>query len=58
MATALRRKETLLLARAHTRLQMQATPHPRHRMMLQNALTELEKQLTRLGALERAAGSY
>ena len=58
MAAALRKKETLLLARTHLQQQMQASQHPRRREMLQNALTELEKQLADLGALDRAAGSH
>ena len=58
MAAALRKKETLLLARAHLQQQMQVSRHPRHQLMLQNALTDLEKQLADLGALERAAGSH
>ena len=53
VAAALRKKETLLLARAHLQQQMQATQHPRHREMLQSALTDLEKQLADLGALDR-----
>jgi putative heme iron utilization protein len=57
-AAALRKKETLLLARAHLQQQMQASQHPLHRVMLQNALTDLEKQLADLGALDRAAGSH
>jgi len=56
-AAALRKRETLLLARAHLQQQMQASQHPRHREMLQNALTDLEKQLADLAALGRAAGS-
>jgi hypothetical protein len=58
VAAALRKKETLLLARTHLRQQMQVTQHARHREMLQNALTDLEKQLADLGALEHAAGSH
>jgi hypothetical protein len=57
-AAALRKKETLLLARAHLQQQMQLSQHPRRQEMLQNALTDLEKQLADLGALERAAGSH
>jgi hypothetical protein len=57
-AAALRKKETLLLAHAHLQQQMQASQHPRHREMLQNALTDLERQLADLGALDRAAGSH
>jgi len=56
-AAALRKKETLLLARAHVQQQMQASQHPRHREMLQNALTDLQKQLADLGAIEAAVGS-
>jgi len=58
VAAALRKKETLLLARAHLQQQMQASQHPRHRDMLQNALADLEKQLADLDALDRAAGSH
>ena len=58
VAAALRKKETLLLARAHLQQQMQVSQHPRHREMLQNALTDLEKQLADLDALDRAAGSH
>jgi hypothetical protein len=57
VAAALRKKETLLLARAHLQQQMQASQHPRHRDMLQNALADLEKQLADLGTPDRAAGS-
>ena len=55
-AEVLRKKETLLLARAHLHQQMEASQHPRHRTMLESALTDLEKQLAELGALERTAG--
>jgi hypothetical protein len=56
-AAALRKKETLLLARAHLQQQVQASRHPRHQEMLQNALAELERQLADLGVLDHAAGS-
>jgi hypothetical protein len=56
-AVAVRKKETLLLARAHLKQQMQASQHSRHREMLENALADLEKQLADLGAPDRAAGS-
>ena len=56
-AATLRRKETLLLARTHLQQQMQASQHPRHREMLENALADLEKQIAELGAQERAAGA-
>jgi hypothetical protein len=57
MAEAVRKKETLLLARTHLQQQIQASQHQRHREMLQNALLDLEKRLADLGALDRAAGS-
>jgi hypothetical protein len=57
-AAALRKKETLRLARTHLQQQLQTSQHARHREMLQNALTDLEKQLADMGELERAAGSH
>ena len=57
-AAAMRKKETLLLARTHLQEQLQVTQHPRRREMLQNALADLEKQLADLGALDRAAGGH
>ena len=58
VAAATRKKETLLLARVHLQQQMQLSQHPRRQQMLQNALTDLEKQLADLSALDRAAGSH
>jgi hypothetical protein len=58
VAAAIRKKETLMLARAHLQQQMQLSQHPRRQEMLQNALTDLGKQLADLGALDRAAGSH
>jgi len=58
VAAALRKKETLLLARAHLQQQMQTSRHPRHREMLQTALADLEKQLADLGAIVPAAESH
>jgi hypothetical protein len=57
VAAALRKKQTLRLARAHLLQQLQASQHPRRREMLQNALADLEKQLGDLGALDSAAGN-
>ena len=57
-AAALRKKETLLLARAHLHQQMQASQHPRHQVMLQSALDDLEKLLADLDALERTGGGH
>jgi hypothetical protein len=54
-AAAIRKRETLLLARAHLQQQIQVSQHPRRQEMLQQALADLEKQLADLGALERAA---
>lgn len=58
VAAVRRKKETLLLACAHLQQQMLASQYPRHREMLQNALTDLEKQLADLGAVDRDAGSH
>jgi hypothetical protein len=58
MAAAMRKKETLLLARNHLQQQLQVSQHPRRREMLQNALADLEKNLAELGVLGRAAGSH
>jgi hypothetical protein len=57
VTAALRKKETLRLARAHLQEKIKASLHPRHREMLQRALEDLEKQLADLGALDHAAGS-
>jgi len=55
---ALRKKEMLILARAHVQQQLLNSRHPRHYEMLQVALVDLEKQLAKLGTLERAAGTH
>jgi predicted FMN-binding regulatory protein PaiB len=57
-AEALRKKETLRLARTHLQEQMKASQHPRHREMLQRALDDLEKQIADLGALDHTTGSH
>ena len=57
VAAAQRKRDTLLLARGHLQQQMQVSRHPRHQAMLQKALTDLEKRLADMGALERGAGS-
>jgi hypothetical protein len=44
-AEALRKQETLLLARAHLLQQLQSSRNPRHREMLEKALADLEKLL-------------
>jgi len=48
VAAALRKKETLLLARTHLQKQIESCSHPRYQAMLQTALAELERQLTDL----------
>jgi hypothetical protein len=55
-AATIRKKETLLLARARLQQQMRADLHPRHLEMLQNALADLEKQLAELGEGGGSAG--
>jgi hypothetical protein len=57
VAAEQRKKDTLLLARAHLQQQMKASRHPRHRQMLENALAALEKQLAELGGFGKAASS-
>ena len=44
-AEARRKKDTLLLARAHILEQMHASSNPRHREMMENALADLERLL-------------
>jgi hypothetical protein len=44
-AEAIRKKQTLLLARAHLLAQMEACQNPRHLAMIENALADLEKSL-------------
>jgi hypothetical protein len=54
---ATRKKETLLLGRAHLQQQIQLSQHPRRLEMLQIALADLEKQLAELGVADPAAGT-
>jgi hypothetical protein len=49
-AALIRKRETLLLARAHLQQQIQVSQHPRHRTMLETALVDLEKQIASLGS--------
>jgi hypothetical protein len=44
-AEARRKRDTLLLARAHILEQIHASSNPRHREMMENALADLEKLL-------------
>ena len=55
---AIRKKETLLLARAHLQQQMQLSRHPRRLEMLQIALADLEKQLAELDGVEGATETH
>jgi len=55
VAAALRRQETLLLARTHLQQQIDTAQHPRHREMLQCALADLEKQLAHATVVKNAA---
>ena len=52
-AAVQRKKETLLLARAHLQQQIEASQHPRHQVMLQNALADVEKKLAEVGTFVR-----
>ena len=56
-AARLRKKETLLLARAHLQQQLQKAQHTRHQEMLQNALADVEKQLAELTGTAHAAAN-
>lgn len=56
-AAAARKEETLRLARTHLQQQLRASQHPRHREMLQTALSDVEKQLAQMGAPDAPAGS-
>ena len=54
MAALVRKRETLLLGKAHLLQQMQASQNPRHRAMLEAALADLEKQIAGVGAPREA----
>ena len=55
VATASRKKETLLLARTHLQKRLECCSHPRYQAMLETALADLERQLTDLAP--RASGA-
>ena len=44
-----RRKDSLTLARAQVRQQLEASSNPRHRSMLESALADLDSELAQLG---------
>jgi hypothetical protein len=48
MAEVYRKKESLLLARTHLLQQISVSQIPRHREMLENALADLEKQISKI----------
>jgi hypothetical protein len=50
MAAAVRKRESLLLARTHLQQQIQASQNRRHRAMLERALADVEKQLAATNA--------
>ena len=56
-AATQRKKETLLLARNHLKRQLEASENPRYRLMTENGLSVLDKQLADLEELERSASS-
>lgn len=47
-AAAFREKENLLLSRRRVLQQLEATPNPRHRRMLEDSLLSLNEKLGRL----------
>jgi hypothetical protein len=48
-ATKQRQREGLRLSRTRIAQQLQSSPHPRHRQMLEEALADLDAKLTLLG---------
>jgi hypothetical protein len=57
MAAAIRKKESLLLARNHLLQQIQASQNPRHRTMLEGALAGLDQQIAAVNTSEPSANS-
>ncbi len=55
MAEVVRKKESLLLARTHLLQQLQAAQNPRHREMMEKALSDLEKLLGNSAARAKSA---
>ncbi|MBI1740893.1 MAG: hypothetical protein HYR57_08450 [Candidatus Koribacter versatilis] len=43
-----RKRQGLLLSRSHLSRQLEASNHPRHRQMLEQAIAELDRQLASL----------
>jgi predicted component of type VI protein secretion system len=46
-----RKRESLLLSRGHLTQQLQMASHPRHRQMLEQAIAELDRQLSSFEAV-------
>ncbi len=46
-----RKRESLLLSRGHLTQQLQTASHPRHRQMLEQAIAELDRQLSSFEAV-------
>jgi hypothetical protein len=55
MAEVARKKESLLLAKTHLLQQLQAAQNPRHREMMEKALSDLEKLLGNTAARGKSA---
>jgi hypothetical protein len=55
MAEVARKKETLLLARTHLLEQLQAAQNPRHREMMEKALSDLDRLLGNAAARAKSA---
>jgi hypothetical protein len=55
MAEVARKKESLLLAKTHLLQQLQAAQNPRHREMMEKALSDLEKLLGNTAARSKSA---
>lgn len=55
MAALARKRESLLLAKTHLLQQLQAAENPRHREMMEKALTDLEKLLGNTAAHSKSA---
>ena len=55
LAEAARKKECLLLAKTHLLQQLHAAQNPRHREMMEKALSDLEKLLGNTGVRAKSA---
>jgi len=55
MAEVARKKESLLLAKTHLLQQLQDAQNPRHREMMEKALSDLERLLSNAGVRAKSA---